>query len=105
MLVCGDIYYFFILMIQRPPRSTRTDPLFPYTTLCRSLPEHCGELLPVSRAAGEQQRPVDAGVGQYAAEGAAIRIAQRPHGQSRRLDEHAPGPDWRSEEHTSELSH
>src|SRR3546814_18351684 len=23
-------------MIRRPPRSTRTDPLFPYTTLCRS---------------------------------------------------------------------
>src|SRR3546814_3630538 len=23
-------------MIPRPPRSTRTDPLFPYTTLCRS---------------------------------------------------------------------
>src|SRR3546814_20248566 len=26
----------FFLMIRRPPRSTRTDPLFPYTTLCRS---------------------------------------------------------------------
>src|SRR3546814_7099245 len=25
-------------MIRRPPRSTRTDPLFPYTTLCRSGP-------------------------------------------------------------------
>src|SRR3546814_2317831 len=24
-------------MIRRPPRSTRTDPLFPYTTLCRSV--------------------------------------------------------------------
>src|SRR3546814_19479669 len=24
------------LMIRRPPRSTRTDTLFPYTTLCRS---------------------------------------------------------------------
>src|SRR3546814_13394519 len=24
-------------MIRRPPRSTRTDTLFPYTTLCRSL--------------------------------------------------------------------
>src|SRR3546814_9397519 len=28
---------FFFLMIQRPPRSTRTDTLFPYTTLFRSL--------------------------------------------------------------------
>src|SRR3546814_13041880 len=30
-LVC-----FFFLMIRRPPRSTRTDTLFPYTTLFRS---------------------------------------------------------------------
>src|SRR3546814_6517143 len=26
-------------MIRRPPRSTRTDPLFPYTTLFRSFPQ------------------------------------------------------------------
>src|SRR3546814_17483950 len=31
------VYYCcFFLMIRRPPRSTRTDPLFPYTTLFRS---------------------------------------------------------------------
>src|SRR3546814_18580186 len=29
-------FYFFFLMIRRPPRSTRTDTLFPYTTLFRS---------------------------------------------------------------------
>src|SRR3546814_12690810 len=29
---------FFFLMIRRPPRSTRTDTLFPYTTLFRSGP-------------------------------------------------------------------
>src|SRR3546814_6577942 len=28
-------------MIRRPPRSTRTDTLFPYTTLFRSLQLHC----------------------------------------------------------------
>src|SRR3546814_12834070 len=28
--------FFFLLMIRRPPRSTRTDTLFPYTTLVRS---------------------------------------------------------------------
>src|SRR3546814_10718374 len=28
----------FFLMLRRPPRSTRTDTLFPYTTLFRSLP-------------------------------------------------------------------
>src|SRR3546814_3661674 len=30
---------FFFLMIRRPPRSTRTDTLFPYTTLFRSHAE------------------------------------------------------------------
>src|SRR3546814_12445989 len=29
-------YCVFFLMIRRPPRSTRTDTLFPYTTLFRS---------------------------------------------------------------------
>src|SRR3546814_15305461 len=31
------VFVFFFLMIRRPPRSTRTDTLFPYTTLFRSL--------------------------------------------------------------------
>src|SRR3546814_13672854 len=35
MLFCFVIDFFF-LMIRRPPRSTRTDTLFPYTTLFRS---------------------------------------------------------------------
>src|SRR3546814_13936285 len=30
--------FIFFLMIRRPPRSTRTDTLFPYTTLFRSRP-------------------------------------------------------------------
>src|SRR3546814_16627576 len=30
----------FFLMIRRPPRSTRTDTLFPYTTLFRSRRDH-----------------------------------------------------------------
>src|SRR3546814_20285827 len=29
--------FFFFVMIRRPPRSTRTDTLFPYTTLFRSI--------------------------------------------------------------------
>src|SRR6056297_3634269 len=33
--------YFFFLMIRRPARSTRTDTLFPYTTLFRS---RCGRI-------------------------------------------------------------
>src|SRR3546814_7251330 len=35
------IYLFFFLMIRRPPRSTRTDTLFPYTTLFRSEEDRC----------------------------------------------------------------
>src|SRR3546814_12672256 len=32
------VFCFFLLMIRLPPRSTRTDTLFPYTTLFRSEP-------------------------------------------------------------------
>src|SRR3546814_11692176 len=31
------VFFVFFLMIRLPPRSTRTDTLFPYTTLFRSL--------------------------------------------------------------------
>src|SRR3546814_11540085 len=37
--------HFFFLMIRRPPRSTRTDTLFPYTTLFRSCRPCCGHRL------------------------------------------------------------
>src|SRR3546814_11865513 len=46
---------FFFLMIRRPPRSTRTDTLFPYTTLFRSA----GPADPSVRTAGA--RPDDLG--------------------------------------------
>src|SRR3546814_8509018 len=35
MMITLSVFFFF-LMIRRPPRSTRTDTLFPYTTLFRS---------------------------------------------------------------------
>src|SRR3546814_20980880 len=35
-MVCLIITCFFFLMIRRPPRSTRTDTLLPYTTLFRA---------------------------------------------------------------------
>src|SRR3546814_2223096 len=35
-------FSFFFLMIRRPPRSTRTDTLFPYTTLFRSRNQGTG---------------------------------------------------------------
>src|SRR3546814_20409382 len=36
VLVFENVFVFF-LIIRRPPRSTRTDTLFPYTTLFRSI--------------------------------------------------------------------
>src|SRR3546814_2430174 len=39
------MFFIFFLMIRRPPRSTRTDTLFPYTTRFRShLPSRLGRL-------------------------------------------------------------
>src|SRR3546814_9049679 len=64
----------FFLMIRRPPRSTRTDTLFPYTTLFRS-PDQPG-CCPDHR--GGSERPSAQGSGGRPAQG-------------------------RSEEHTSEL--
>src|SRR3546814_16189696 len=69
-------FVFFFLMIRRPPRSTRTDTLFPYTTLFRS-----------------GHRPAAHPPRKPAASGRKLRGGQRP-GQ---------WPRHRSEEHTSEL--
>src|SRR3546814_12540140 len=56
--------FFFFLMIRRPPRSTRTDTLFPYTTLFRS---EASFRLPAQRPAdlpnGTEMRPAQVLVG------------------------------------------
>src|SRR3546814_8373489 len=92
-------------MIRRPPRSTRTDTLFPYTTLFRS------------RAAGDQPRMRDIGFGQRAQHAglAAHGLAAVHVRGQRRAAQHEPprsAPELqqdvlraarRSEEHTSEL--
>src|SRR3546814_15291870 len=49
----------FFLMIRRPPRTTRTDTLFPYTTLFRSVHlarafEQFGERIPAERECGRK---------------------------------------------------
>src|SRR3546814_12228045 len=43
--------YFFFLIIRRPPRSKRTDTLFPYTSLCRSLLGEAQHQVPARRRA------------------------------------------------------
>src|SRR3546814_14596924 len=47
-------------MIRRPPRSTRTDTLFPYTTLFRSKYDFEAELAVVMGRAGRHIRAEDA---------------------------------------------
>src|SRR2546430_10433265 len=86
-------FFFFFLMIRRPPRST----LFPYTTLFRSA----GHLLAHARL---RQRRDPRGV-EVAVRGVVQQIAHRPNAEPR--ERLGPlGPDAlqvRSEEHTSEL--
>src|SRR3546814_9550586 len=92
-------------MIRRPPRSTRTDTLFPYTTLFRSVVEG-HQLAPVRLAARRLRRRV--GVGDILGDHAQARAlgTQAGSGNVQRLLEIH---DWgflspsRSEEHTSEL--
>src|SRR3546814_4691795 len=77
-------------MIRRPPRSTRTDTLFPYTTLFRSRGD------PRTRSRGRPSRPPRPSADDDAAD--------RP-GRAGREDPRT-GPEderGRSEEHTSEL--
>src|SRR3546814_5527924 len=83
-------------MIRRPPRSTRTDTLFPYTTLFRSAHvEHVpafteGIGAPAGQIAGLEQRGADAA--RLQTDG--CRQAAKTAADDRRV---------RSEEHTSEL--
>src|SRR3546814_13595454 len=50
-----------VLMIRRPPRSTRTDPLFPYTALFRSLMPGATTLTATMRANGAATALVSGG--------------------------------------------
>src|SRR3546814_6503334 len=72
-------------MIRRPPRSTRTDTLFPYTTLFRSV-------------SGDQAAV-------WLHQGALSRLGEehRADVHAVRLVEPVDGATTRSEEHTSEL--
>src|SRR3546814_16965329 len=92
----------FFLLIQRPPRSTRTDTLFPYTTLFRSHHE-CRE-----QPVGDQQLFGLCGGGGDDLRGEGHRLWHcRPQGRRQRcaggLCRDALGRGPRSEEHTSEL--
>src|SRR3546814_2079037 len=86
------VLLFFFLMIRRPPRSTRTDTLFPYTTLFRSRDYPVRQTHPGTRLQprGDQRTSPP--------------LRWRT-GRLRRSAETRPEEDRRarSEEHTSEL--
>src|SRR3546814_14832024 len=81
----------FFLMIRRPPRSTRTDTLFPYTTLFRSPDDSLGQVL----ASAVRVLAAKAQAGQ----------APKPFGRNSgvTVTDVAIACTARSEEHTSEL--
>src|SRR3546814_2731350 len=83
-------------MIRRPPRSTRTDTLFPYTTLFRSV-GHMAQFqaFRVACAAGNRAQAVAIDLHGNAVGG--IGQQQHPGGVGHKLHH------LRSEEHTSEL--
>src|SRR3546814_10996059 len=79
---------FFFLMIRRPPRSTRTDTLFPYTTLFRSSYEGPGRLTWTCRPS-VLTRAISNVIDNAVKHGSEVTVALRTRN--------------RSEEHTSEL--
>src|SRR3546814_1329599 len=81
-------------MQPQPPRSTRTDTLFPYTTLFRSQHRPAGDRRPGDADAGEPQIPVLGLVHDLA-------LADIKRVDARQGDLHVGQA--RSEEHTSEL--
>src|SRR3546814_5078025 len=94
--MCRSYLIFFFLIIRRPPRSTRTDTLFPYTTLFRS------DLLE-QRLRLRDRHAHDVGVAP-AAEVERLAAGLRM-GADDGMDRAGAGRDigHRSEEHTSEL--
>src|SRR3546814_3224735 len=81
------------LMIRRPPRSTRTDTLFPYTTLFRSQP---GLEPRIDFRRNAAHRAQFADIGHLAVGGQIARL-------QRAIDAVLGALPARSEEHTSEL--
>src|SRR3546814_9468329 len=111
-------------MIRRPPSSTRTDPLFPYTTLCRSSASDRDETVGLDRVGignravrhfdGRMHRRVregSRGAVRYLSLEGESRLGLAGRGEDERarpaiffedFAEPSKGP-RRSEEHTSEL--
>src|SRR3546814_10848174 len=86
-------------MIRRPPRSTRTDTLFPYTTLFRSVRSPRNAVGGRGAASRSSAAPV-----QLARENLSGRRGRRSRAHPwRMVAAHGRDVGGRSEEHTSEL--
>src|SRR3546814_1082361 len=110
--------YIFFLMIRRPPRSTRTDTLFPYTTLFRSaqprnaatgtMSDKMKSNYRIQGATGDWEvvigLEVHAQVTSHAKlfSGASTEFGSEPNNQVSLVDAAMPGM-LRSEEHPSEF--
>src|SRR3546814_8499046 len=79
-------------MIRRPPRSTRTDTLFPYTTLFRSATDAGSATRNTAHVRSRSGGELPSGTGA----GCAERAGRHPQIRGK-------GARGRSEEHTSEL--
>src|SRR3546814_2350745 len=91
-------------MIRRPPKSTRTDTLFPYTTLFRSfeLAQHNARM-PHERLARRSQRdPLARAIQQRRAQ-ITLKVLDTIAGRRQRQETVFGAFGQRSEEHTSEL--
>src|SRR3546814_2611458 len=84
-------------MIRRPPRSTRTDTLFPYTTLFRSAGDPAGRTRSTGGDAADPRRTRGTD-GAIVADTDSISARGAGHGKSS-----SDSVQSRSEEHTSEL--
>src|SRR3546814_15338386 len=85
-------FAFFFLMIRRPPRSTRTDTLFPYTTLFRSGPKpprialgKADCIAQFDRAEGAYEKMGGAGVIDIAQQGSIPAREENEHRRAHRL--------------------
>src|SRR3546814_3692350 len=112
MSALARLYVFFILMIRRPPRSTRTDTLFPYTTLFRSgggdiaahHPESLAERALDDRGAIHLPLALGDAAAVRAVEANGVHLVEVGHGAVLLGDLAKLGDRRdRSEEHTSEL--
>src|SRR3546814_10114312 len=95
-IYCSHVFFF---MLRLPPRSTRTDTLFPYTTLFRSeqFDHRLGDLAADRHQLVGESRPVE-----HAAHvGVRREILDAEDRPDRRAEQQVFGK--RSEEHTSEL--